>query len=126
MDKTGERRKEQRLSCQEQIRFVNDFEITPSQGLMVDISSGGAAFTCRAKQNRPRVGQGVTVRLSFPLANAETADFIRRAHICRVDNIDNAVHRIAVQFARALPYKPADKCDTQSKPERNLEPATMR
>jgi len=53
MDQTEERRREQRLRYQWPVWFAEDFTKTVSQGLMVDVSSGGMAFTCNADQSCP-------------------------------------------------------------------------
>jgi len=37
------------------------------------------------------------------------ANFTRSAHVCRVDNVNSFLRRIAVQFAEPLPFKPGEQ-----------------
>ena len=76
---------------------------------MVDISSGGAAFTCYADRC-PRAGDHITARFSVPRYGAGEAfdleNFMRSGHICRVEELSGFVRRVAVQFGEPLPFKP--------------------
>ena len=53
MNKTDERRTEQRLRYYWPIWFAENFDDTLSQGQMVDVSSRGAAFTCYSHDGCP-------------------------------------------------------------------------
>ena len=66
MDKTDERRTEQRLRYYWPIWYAENFDETLAQGQMVDISSRGAAFTCYANNDCPYPGQHITARFSVP------------------------------------------------------------
>lgn len=113
MDKTKERRREERLRYQWPVWFAEDFKKTISQGLMVDVSSGGVAFTCSADENCPHVGQKLTTRFSIPRFGSEDssakASFTRIGRVCRVDNLNSALRRVAIQFEEPLSLKPGEE-----------------
>ncbi len=123
MDNKRERRIEQRLRYHWPIWFAEDFDETLSQGEMVDISSVGASFTCRADVNCPYPGQRVTSRFSVPRFGSDEsfdlASFTRTGSVCRVDEVSEFLRRVAVQFAEPLPFRPgeqvADEADTQQR-----------
>ena len=109
MSEASERRREKRLRYSWPIWFAEDYNEILSQGQMVDVSSGGAAFTCYA-DNCPGIGDSVTTRFSVPhYGTNESFDlenFIRHGSICRVDELSPYVRRVAIQFAESLPFKP--------------------
>jgi len=118
MNKDNERRREQRLRYHWPVWFAEDFNETLSQGQMLDVSSGGAAFTCHADENCPYPGQQVTTRFSVPCFAPEDsfdiANFTRIGRICRVDNVNSFLRRVAVQFAEPLPFKPGEQAGGKS------------
>ena len=118
MGKQNERRTEQRLRYYWPIWFAEDPNETLSQGQMLDISSGGAAFTCHADEACPYPGQHITARFSVPRYGSDDsfnmANFTRSAHVCRVDNVSSFLRRIAVQFAEPLPFKPGEQNTTEA------------
>jgi hypothetical protein len=124
MDRNNERRREQRLRYQWPIWFAEDFNGTLSQGQMVDVSSGGAAFTCHVDESCPCLGQDLTARFSVPCFGAEDsfemANFTRPARVCRIDNVNSFVRRIAVQFAEPLPFKPGEQANTEAGSEQRF------
>ena len=113
MDKNSERRTEQRLRYQWPIWFAEDFDQELTQGQMIDISSRAAAFTCYADENCPYLGQQITSRFSVPHYGQDDSfdmeNFIRSGHISRVDDVNNFVRRIAIEFAEPLPFKPGEQ-----------------
>ena len=113
MDKTDERRTEQRLRYYWPIWYAENFDETLSQGQMVDISSKGAAFTCYANDECPYPGQHLTARFSVPQYGPDDsfdmASFTRSGHVCRVQDINSFLRRIAVQFSEPLPFKPGEQ-----------------
>ena len=113
MDKPNERRTEQRLRYFWPIWFAEDPNEALAQGQMVDVSSRGAAFTCYADDGCPYLGQHITARFSVPRYGPDDsfdmANFTRSAHVCRIDNVNSFLRRIAVQFAEALPFKPGEQ-----------------
>ena len=128
MDRNNERRKEQRLHYHWPIWFAEDFDETLCQGQMVDVSSGGAAFTCRTSEAYPSPGQYLTARFSVPHFGADDsydmADFTRVGLVCRVDNVSRFLHRVAVQFAEPLPFKPGEQAGGVSDVQQSTEAVT--
>ena len=118
MDKPNERRTEQRLRYFWPIWFAEDTNETLAQGQMVDVSSRGAAFTCYADDGCPYLGQHITARFSVPRYGLDDsfdmANFTRSAHVCRIDNVNSFLRRIAVQFAEPLPFKPGEQNTAES------------
>jgi len=118
MDKPNERRTEQRLRYFWPIWFAEDPNEALAQGQMVDVSSRGAAFTCYADDGCPYLGQHITARFSVPRYGPDDsfdmANFTRSAHVCRIDNVNSFLRRIAVQFAEPLPFKPGEQSTAES------------
>ena len=118
MDTESERRTEQRLRYYWPVWFAEDFGDALSQGQMVDVSSRGAAFTCHANDGCPYPGQHITARFSVPHygpdESFDMANFTRSAHVCRVENVNSFLRRIAVQFAAPLPFKPGEQNANES------------
>jgi len=129
MDINTERRREQRLRYQWPVWFAEDFNGTLSQGQMVDISSGAAAFTCYADESCPYAGQDITARFSIPrLGPDESFDmesFTRTGHICRVDEVNRFVRRVAIQFAEPLPFKPGEQAGSEADTHNRLKFVTI-
>jgi hypothetical protein len=113
MDKRNERRIEQRLRYSLPVWFAEYPKETLAQGQIVDISSSGAAFISYTHDSCPSFGQHITTRFKVPNYHPDYSfdieKFTRSAHVCRVDRIYNCWHRIAVQFAESLPFKPGEK-----------------
>ena len=113
MDKTDERRTEQRLRYYWPIWYAENFDEALAQGQMVDISSRGAAFTCYANNDCPYPGQHLTARFSVPQYGPDDsfdmANFTRSAQVCRVQDVNSFLRRIAVQFSEPLPFKPGEQ-----------------
>jgi hypothetical protein len=113
MSTTGERRFERRLSYNWPVWFAEDFNGELSQGQMTDISSRGAAFTCYADDRCPHHGQHVTARFSIPRygpdASFDMVDFVRSGRVCRVEGVNHALRRIAMQFHEPLPFCPGEQ-----------------
>ena len=113
MNTTSERRTEQRLSYHWPIWFAQDINGDLSQGQMVDLSSRGAAFTCYADDRCPHPGQHLTARFSIPQYGQDDSfdmiDFIRAGRVCRVDGVNKALRRVAIQFSEPLPLRPGEQ-----------------
>jgi hypothetical protein len=113
MEQNDERRTEQRLRYYWPVWFAEDFNEALSQGQMVDISSRGAAFTCYTNDGCPYPGQNITTRFSVPHYGPDDSfdmeNFTRSAQVCRVENVNSFLRRIAVQFAEPLPFKPGEQ-----------------
>ena len=127
MQNTSERRREQRLRYHWPIWFAEDFAGLLSQGQMVDICSGGAAFTCYADKGCPYPGQNITARFSVPNYRVDDcfdiSDFVRTGQVCRIDQIGSGLKRVALKFYEPLPFKPGELANTHSNDEEVLEPA---
>jgi hypothetical protein len=113
MTTTSERRRERRLCYNWPVWFAEDFNGELSQGQMTDLCSTGAAFTCYADDRCPYPGQHVTARFSIPQYGPDESfdmvDVVRSGRVCRVEGINNALRRIAVQFAEPLPFRPGEQ-----------------
>ncbi len=126
MGKNAERRTEERLSYQWPVWFSEDFSKAVWQGLMVDVSSGGVAFTCTADQHCPQPGQRLITRFSIPRSDADEGSaltsFTRTGCVCRVDKVNPFVRRIAVAFDEALSLKPAEQASIDRMRSKSLAP----
>ena len=129
MDINTERRREQRLRYHWPIWFAEDINGTLSQGQMVDISSRSAAFTCYADESCPCAGQDITARFSVPRLGPDDSfdmeNFTRGGHICRVDEVDRFLRRVAIQFAEPLPFKPGEQAGSESEAQQRLKFVTI-
>jgi hypothetical protein len=127
MDENRDRRTEQRLRYYWPIWYAENVDYTLSQGQMVDICSKGAAFTCYAHEDCPYPGQHITARFSVPRygddGSFDMANFTRWGYVCRVDNVNSFLRRVAVQFGDPLPFKPGEQAYSQSVAAQTLEPA---
>lgn len=118
MDIKNERRSEQRLHYYWPIWFAEDFNNGLSQGQMLDVSSKGAAFTCYDDGSCPYPGQQITARFSVPQFGPDDsfdmANFTCAGQVCRVDEVNNFVRRVAVQFAEPLPFRPGEQFNDET------------
>ena len=109
----SEKRREQRLNYHWFVQFANSFEEPLSQGRMVDVSSDGAAFICMSNKACPYPGKLVATRFSVPCFESdkpfESATFTRIGRVCRVDKVNESLCRVAVRFAKPLPFKPGEQ-----------------
>lgn len=121
MNTTTERRTEPRLCYHWPIWFAEDFNGELSQGQMVDLSSRGAAFTCYADGWCPWPGQYVTARFSVPQYGPDESfdmvEFVRAGHVCRVDGVNDALRRVAIQFTEPLPFRPGEQTANVQQPD---------
>jgi hypothetical protein len=124
-----ERRGERRLRYHWPVWFAEDFNDTLSQGQMVDVSSGGAAFTCHADEHCPYPGQDLTARFSIPRfgpgESFDMASFVRPGRICRVDDVNRFVRRVAIQFVEPLPFRPGEQAEDETDAEQRLKAVTI-
>jgi hypothetical protein len=124
-----EQRTEQRLCYHRPVWFAENFGSALSQGRMVDVSSEGMAFTCRADENYPHPGQQIATRFSIPRLNPDdsfdTISFNRIGRICRVDRANSPLRRVAVQFAKPLPFKPAEQPGSESAAQQRPRTVTI-
>ena len=122
--KQDDRRIEQRLRYHWPVWFAEDFEGALSQGQMVDVSSGGAAFTYYPEDYCPHPDQYITTRFSVPSfgddESFEMTNYIRKARVCRVDHVNDFMRRIVVQFTQELPFKPGEQTDSELEAEEKM------
>jgi len=102
-----------RLHCPWLVQFAKNVKEMLSQGRMVDVSSGGLAFICYANKSCPTLGKLITLRFSVPRFDSDkcfdTESYNRIGRVCRVYEENNYLRRIAVQFAKPLPFKPGEQ-----------------
>jgi len=113
MDETKNRRREARLQYRWPVWFAEDFKQTLSEGLMVDVSSGGLAFMCNADENCPQVGQKLATRFSIPRSEEDDSSamtsFTRIGRVLRVDTVNTFLCQVAIQFDEPLSLKPCEQ-----------------
>lgn len=110
MENTKYKRIEERLSYQWPVLFAEDFTQSLSEGVMVDVSSGGIAFMCNADENCPSLGQLLKMRFSIPHSEAEAMTSItREGRVLRVEEVNSYMRRVAIQFNQPLTLKPCEQ-----------------
>lgn len=121
----AERRTELRLHHRSPVRFAGNNEKEFAHGKMRDVCSGGMSFSCRAASNYLQQGQVLTTHFDVPHFNADKSfdkmEFTRIGHIRRVDKVDPALFCVALQFAKPLPFKPAEDYFSEPDTQQNRE-----
>ncbi len=96
---------------------------------MADISSAAAAFTCYADDHCPYPGQHITARFSVPRYGSDDSfdmvDFVRHGQVRRVDGVNSALRRVALQFFVPLPFRPGEQSARAEQPDGLEEPSPM-
>jgi hypothetical protein len=104
---------EQRLSYRWPVWFGEDITQAVFPGLMVDVSSGGMAFTCKAGRCRIEQGQAITVRFSLPRFDEDdpgaTIGLTRTGRVCWIAPADAGATTVGLQFDTPLSLKPAEQ-----------------
>ena len=107
------RRIEERLQYQWPVLFAEDFATSLSEGVMVDVASGGLAFLCRADDNCPVLGQKLDLRFSIPRVEEDDpsamTSFSRTGQVLRIELINASLCRVAIQFDTPLTLKPCEQ-----------------
>jgi hypothetical protein len=115
MDRTRNERAEPRLRYQWSVLFTDDSRKTVSEGLMVDLSSGGLAFRCSSGENCPQVGQTLVTHFSLPsdqvYDSSSMISFTRSGRVLRVNMMNPYLCHVAIQFDEPLPLKPYEKSE---------------
>ena len=113
MKRTMYQRKEERLCYQWPVWFGEDTTQEGFLGLMVDISSGGLAFTCPMDQRRFREEQRLTVRFDIPQFgrsdNPQAMTGVTRTGCVRSVVTQGNKYRIGLQFDQPLSLKPSEE-----------------
>jgi hypothetical protein len=108
----SERRREKRLNYHWPIWFAEDFNDVLAQGQMFDLSSSGAAFTCYSDAC-PAEGQYITTRFSIPHYGEDNSfdleSCMRSGFVCRIEDINPFMKKVALQFAEPLHFKPGEQ-----------------
>ncbi len=129
MEKADERRAEQRLRYRWPVRFAGKTGEKPLSGQMFDLSSQGMALLFHANESCPRPDDSITTNFGVPHFDSQgsfdTAFFNRVGRVCRVDNLNSRVNRIAVQFAEPLFFKPGEQDISESDAQQRLEAAAQ-
>jgi len=98
------------LRYQWTVLFAESSSKSVSEGLMVDVSSGGLAFRCDAGDNCPQVGQQLVTHFSFPTDHvydsSSMTSFTRTGRVIRVDVLNPFLRQVAIQFDEPLPLNP--------------------
>ena len=125
MEKTDERRAEQRLRYRWPIRFAGGTKGTPLSGQMFDVCSRGMAFLCYPEQIDTRPGRQLAADFGVPHFDSNSSFdavfFSRVCRICRIDNLSEQVCRVAVRFAEPLFFKPGEQNISESDAQQRLE-----
>ncbi len=112
MDARQDRRRESRIEYQWPVWFSEDFAHAMSQGLMVDISSGGICFQYGIGDALLQVDQHLTVRFSIPRFQGDdptaTVSITRTGHIRRIDAPQDGQCRVALEFDIPLALRPSE------------------
>lgn len=112
MDDNSERRAEERLNYRWPVWFSEDFTRTMSQGLMVDVASGGLAFVCDRSDADLCDGQHLTIRFSLPRFEGDdptaTVSVTRTGNIRRIESLPDGSRRVAIEFDTPLAVRPAE------------------
>ncbi len=126
MEDQNERRREERLGYQWPVWFSEDFTQTMSQGLMVDVASGGIAFICDRSGESLRDGQHLTIRFSIPRFEGDdptaTVSITRNGNIRRIENLKDGSRRVAIQFDVPLAVRPAEVTSLKARCSEGLAP----
>lgn len=113
MDETPDRRGEDRLTYLWPVWFSEDFSQRAAQGLVLDLSRGGIAFTYSLEEAGLREGQSLSISLSIPRLDdedsASTVTIAQTGHVCRTELLADGRGRVAVRFDQPLELGPAEQ-----------------
>ena len=113
MENVKNKRLEERLEYKWPVLFAEDFAESLSEGVMVDVSSGGLAFMCRADDNCPFLGQKLALRFSIPRIDQDDSSaitsFTRTGQVLRIESVNSSLRRVAIQFDTPLTLKPCEQ-----------------
>ncbi|MCK4887207.1 MAG: hypothetical protein KAS96_07440, partial [Planctomycetes bacterium] len=83
------------------------------EGKMINISSMGMIFRCEAEENSLYIDQQITIRFRVPrFGSFEPFNMLlttHTGHICRVCNMNNLWHQIAIKFDNPLFFRPGEQ-----------------
>ena len=125
MERTEEQRTERRLHYHWPVRFAEDFGRPLQQGQMLDISSTGGAFTCYTDVNCPYAGKELVAHFSVPRFDTGMIRFTRSARVCRVEDVNPFLRRVAIQFSEPLNFRPGEQAATETESRQRLKAVTI-
>jgi hypothetical protein len=86
------------------------------------------AMLFHADKSCPRLGQPVTADFGVPYFDShgsfDTVLFNRAGRVCRIDNLNSRVNRVALQFAEPLFFKPGEQNISEADAQQRLEAKT--
>jgi len=113
MNSSAEHRYEQRLPYRWPMWFGQDTTLAVFPGLMVDVSSGGMAFTYKEGLCSLQAGQPITVRFSLPRFDQSdpgaTVGISRTGFVRWTLPVGDGTHKVGLQFDIPLSLKPAEQ-----------------
>ena len=113
MESNAEHRYEQRLPYRWPVWFSRDTAQALFPGLMVDVSSGGMAFSYKAGQCRLQEGEPLTVRFSLPRFDEKdpgaTVGLTRTGLVRWIVVAGDGTYKVGFQFDTPLSLKPAEE-----------------
>ncbi len=125
MERTYERRVEHRLQYKWPVKFSAGNKTRFYNGQIVDLSSKGMAFLCHADQSGFETGQELKTSFGVPFFNLsdlfDTILFERIGHVTRIEKPAGQVHRIAIQFASPLFFKPGEQQINEDEARQRLD-----
>jgi hypothetical protein len=129
METISEKRAEKRLRYRWPVRFKTGNNENTIAGQMVDVSSEALSFLCRADDKCPKLGDKLTAEFGVPYFNRDNSFdsvlFNRTGKVCRLDKLNERVHRVAVKLAQALFFKPGQRDIDQVPAQENLQTRTL-
>jgi len=124
-----DRRLDLRLNYRKPLWFAEDIRDKLLKGVMCDVSRTGMAFTCCSLEKHPPAGEQIITRFSIPEfhenGSLRTKNFEKLGHICRIEEINNALHRVAVKFSKPLPFSPAEYAQEQLIEAMNIQDSSV-
>ena len=112
-----ENRYERRFTYRWPLWFGEDATQMVHSGLMVNVSSGGMAFTCKAEHGLLQAGHQLAVRFSLPRFDeqdpAATVGVTRTGQVRWVTAVGGG-YKVGFQFDTALSIKPAEQAAATS------------
>lgn len=123
--KASHQRAEKRLRYRWPVRFSMGIEQKTFPGQIVDVSSGALAMLCHADEHCPDQGQLVKVDFGVPHFDSndslDAVFFNRIGRVCRIDNLNSTVNRVAVRFTEPLFFKPGQQNISEYDAQQRLE-----
>ena len=125
MEKLQNKRAEDRLCYRWPVLLAKDFTEAVSEGVMINVSSGGIAFLCKNDENCPQEGQDLALRFSIPRSEEDDPSaimsFTRTGRVLRIDVQSHSLRQVAIQFDEPLSLKPYQEAGIILMHSKNVE-----